>query len=207
MKNIAVFASGRGSNFQAINKQIKSGDIPAQVVCVISDKANPPVFEKAQQDNIETHYINRNQFKKEQEYSEFLLRILQKYNTDLIVLAGYLKLIPARIVREFRHAIINIHPALLPKFGGKGYYGSRVHEAVVEAGEEESGATVHFVDEIYDNGLIIKQDKVQVKADDTPHSLAERVLEVEHRIFPEVVKAFCEDRIQINKDGVQIKDD
>ena len=207
MKNIAVFASGRGSNFQAINKHIKSGDIPARVVCVISDKANPPVFDKARQDNINTHYINRKQFKKEQEYADFLLRILQKYNTDLIVLAGYLKLIPAQIVRKFRHAILNIHPALLPKFGGKGYYGSRVHEAVLKADEKESGATVHFVDEIYDNGLIIKQDKVPVKPDYTPHTLADRVLEVEHQIFPEVVKAFCEDRIQIKNNGVEIKDE
>ena len=136
-----------------------------------------------------------------------MLRILQKYNTDLIVLAGYLKLIPAQIVRKFRHAILNIHPALLPKFGGKGYYGSRVHEAVLKADEKESGATVHFVDEIYDNGLIIKQDKVPVKPDDTPHTLADRVLEVEHQIFPEVVKAFCEDRIQIKNNGVEIKDE
>mgnify|MGYP006278188621 CR=1 FL=1 len=207
MKNIAVFASGRGSNFQTILKEIQAGNIPGRIACVISDRPLPPVFMIAEQNNIPTYYINRKQFKKEEEFVDFLLNILQKHNTDLIVLAGYLKLIPSKIVRNYQKAIINIHPALLPKFGGKGYYGMNVHKAVLEAGEKKSGATVHFVDEIYDNGMIIKQEEVEVREDDTPHDLAERVLEVEHRIFPQVVKAYCEDRIKINKDGVVIEDE
>ncbi|MCF7885715.1 MAG: phosphoribosylglycinamide formyltransferase [Candidatus Marinimicrobia bacterium] len=207
MKNIAVFASGRGSNYKTIQDQIKAGNIPGQVVCVISDKPTPPVFEKAEDNDIPTYYIAGKQFKEEQQYTDFLLNILDKYDTELILLAGYLKLIPSRIVERYRHAIINIHPALLPKYGGKGYYGLKVHEAVLKAGDEKSGATVHFVDEIYDNGLIIKQEEVEVKPDDTPHDLADRVLKVEHKIFPEVVKAFCEDRISITKDGVIIKDE
>ena len=207
MKNIAVFASGRGSNFKAIHDQIEAGEIPGNVVCIISDKPTPAVFDKAEQNDIPTHYICMKQFKEETEYTDFLLNILKKYDTDLIVLAGYLKLIPSRVVNKYKHAIINIHPALLPKFGGKGYYGNKVHEAVLEAGEKESGATVHFVDEIYDNGAIIKQEKVEVKPDDTPPDLADRVLKIEHKIFPEVVKAFCEDRIKINKDGVTIEEE
>ena len=207
MKKIAVFASGRGSNFKAIHKKIKSGEIPGRVVCVISDKPNPPVFDKADEEKIPTHYINRKQFKKKKEYSNFLINILKKYKTELIVLAGYLKLIPPEVVDEYRNKIINIHPALLPKYGGRGYYGMKVHQAVIDSGDKKSGATVHIVDEIYDNGQIVKQEEVEVKPDDTPQDLADRVLQMEHKIFPQVVKAFCEDRIKINKDGVQIKNE
>jgi len=207
MKNIAVFASGRGSNFQSVHNEIKAGNIPANVVCVISDKANPPVFEKAHKDDIPTHHINRKQFDSEKEFTDKLLEVLARYETDLIILAGYLKKIPPKVVEEYRYSMLNIHPALLPKFGGKGYYGMKVHEAVIEAGEEKSGATVHFVDEKYDHGPIILQKEVDVKPDDSPQELSDRVLEVEHSILPRVVKAYCEDNIEINKEGVVLKDE
>ena len=106
-----------------------------------------------------------------------------------------MKLLPLEIVKAYHNCILNIHPALLPKFGGKGYYGNKVHEAVIASGELESGVTVHFVDEKYDNGEIIVQENVQVMHDDTPESLAKRVLKEEHRLYPKVVKAFCENRI------------
>lgn len=197
MKRIAVFASGRGSNFLAIQNEIEAGHIPARVVCVISDHARPPVFAKAHSHDIATHWVNRKQFNGRQEYADALLKLLDSYRTDLVILAGYMKLIPVPVVQRYRHRMINIHPALLPNFGGKGFYGMRVHEAVIDSGVKVSGVTVHFVDEHYDTGSIIKQEKVDVQPGDTPESLAARVLQVEHCLYPAVVKAICEDRITV----------
>ncbi|MBN2601021.1 MAG: phosphoribosylglycinamide formyltransferase, partial [Candidatus Marinimicrobia bacterium] len=123
MKKIAVFASGRGSDFFAVLEQINQGRIAGEVVCVISDHAQPPVFEIAQENHIPTHWVNRKQFSAAEDYVDFLLKLLSSYQTEMILLAGYLKLIPAPIVERYRYAIINIHPALLPNFGGKGFYG------------------------------------------------------------------------------------
>jgi len=196
LKNIAVFASGRGSNFAAILDKIQKGEIAARVVCVISDNERPPVFEIANAAGIPNFCLNRKQFATPEEYANALLNVLEKYDVDLIVLAGYLKLIPSPVVRKYPRAIVNIHPALLPNFGGKGFYGMKVHEAVIASGVKFSGVTIHFVDERYDTGSVICQEKVAVLPDDTPESLAARVLEVEHRLYPEVVKALCEDKIK-----------
>jgi len=206
VKNIAVFASGRGSNFAAILADIQKGNIPAKIKCVISDQSHPQVFEKAKQSGIATHFVNIKQFKTSADYTNFLISLLDRYQIDLVILAGYLKLIPNPLVRKYKHAMINIHPALLPNFGGKGYYGRRVHEAVIKSGVKVTGVTVHFVDEHYDTGPIIHQQKVPVKLTDTPDSLAKRVLKVEHQVFPEVVKAFCEDRIMIKDNKVFINE-
>ncbi len=197
MKKIAVFASGRGSNFAAILEQIKLGSIQGQVMCVLSDHVHPPVFNIAQEHQIPTHWVNRKQFSDAADYARFLIDLLESYSVELIILAGYLKLIPAPLVARFRNAIVNIHPALLPNFGGKGYYGLKVHEAVIRSGVKITGVTVHFVDEHYDNGQVIVQEKVAVLADDTPETLARRVLEVEHRLYPEVVRAICNEEIFI----------
>ena len=126
---------------------------------------------------------------------EFLLETCLKAEIDLICLAGFMKMLPQNIVKQYEYRILNIHPGLLPEFGGKGFYGTRVHEAVINTGKRESGATVHFVDEIYDHGPIILQKKIDVMETDTPESLAARVLKLEHELFPEVVKAFCENKI------------
>ncbi|MBO8130831.1 MAG: phosphoribosylglycinamide formyltransferase [Candidatus Marinimicrobia bacterium] len=197
LKNIAVFASGRGSNFKAILEEIKKGNIPGKVCCVISDRQNPPVFEIARSEGIPTFHLNRKNFKSGDEYVENILNLLDSFNIDLVVLAGYLKLIPSKVVEKYRNKIVNIHPALLPNFGGKGYYGMKVHEAVIESGVKITGVTVHFVDERYDNGPIILQEPVRVLPEDTPETLAHRVLEVEHKVFPKVVKAFCEDKLEV----------
>lgn len=197
MKKIAVFASGRGSDFFAVLEQVKQGKIAAEVVCVISDHARPPVFDIARENNIPTHRVNRKQFSAAVDYAEYLLKLLRSYQTDMILLAGYLKLIPAPIVEYYRNAIINIHPALLPNFGGKGFYGEKVHQAVVESGVKITGVTIHFVDEHYDQGTVIIQEKVDVIPGDTPKTLGKRVLAVEHRLLPEVVRAYCAGNIQM----------
>lgn len=197
LKNIAVLASGRGSNFQAILTKIEEQVIPARIVCVISDNPQPPVFQIATAAGIPTHWLNRKQFATPEAYADFFLDLLKHYHTDLVVLAGYLKLIPAPVVRQFAGAILNIHPALLPNFGGQGYYGLKVHEAVLAAGVRVTGVTIHFVDEHYDTGAIIHQEKVPVLTGDTPESLAARVLTVEHRIYPQIIKAWCEGQIQL----------
>lgn len=205
MKRIAVFASGRGSNFQAILDQIRKGAISAQICCVISDQPNPPVFEIARHAGIPTHWVNRKQFSDGKEYTDFLLSLLTTYQIDLIVLAGFLKLMPSPVVKRYKNAMINIHPALLPNFGGKGFYGMKVHEAVIQSGVKVTGVTVHFVDEHYDMGSVIFQEKVDVLPDDTPESLARRVLEVEHRVYPMIIKAFCEDRIVTQNGKIVVK--
>ena len=201
MKKIAVFASGRGSNFLAVLEQIKKGEIKGEIVCVISDHARPPVFNIAMENNIPTHWVNRKQFPAARDYGEFLLNLLDSYRADLVLLAGYLKLIPAPVVGHFRHAMINIHPALLPNFGGKGYYGKKVHQAVIDSGVKITGVTIHFVDEHYDRGAVIAQEKVAVNPDDTAESLAERVLKIEHRLLPKVVQAYCDDKINVLETG------
>lgn len=197
MKNIAILASGRGSNFQAILTKIEEQVIPARIVCVISDNPQPPVFQLAAAAHIPTHWLHRKQFATPEAYAAFFLNLLKSYRTDLVVLAGYLKLIPAPVVREYTGAIINIHPSLLPNFGGQGYYGMKVHEAVIAAGVKTTGVTIHFVDEHYDTGAIIYQEKVPVMDGDTPESLAARVLQVEHRVYPQIIQAWCEGRFQL----------
>ena len=202
LKKIAVFASGRGSNFSAVLEQIKLGNIAAEVACVVSDHVQPPVFDIAVDHGIPTHWVNRKQFSAAEDYAGFLIGLLESYDVDLVLLAGYLKLIPSPLVKRYRYAMINIHPALLPNFGGKGFYGAKVHEAVIESGVKITGVTVHFVDECYDRGSVILQETVEVLEDDTAESLAHRVLQVEHRVFPQVVKAFCEDKIHISNGKV-----
>lgn len=197
MKNIAVFASGTGSNFASILKEIKDSKIPAKICCVISDHPHPPVFNIAKKENIPTYWVNRKQFSTREAYANSLMSLLEDHAVSLIVLAGYLKLIPSVIVAKFRNSIMNIHPALLPNFGGKGYYGMRVHEAVIETGVKITGVTVHLVDEHYDTGPIVLQEPVQVLPDDTPETLAARVLQVEHKVYPLAVKAFCEGKLRV----------
>jgi len=206
MKNIAIFASGGGSNFQAIHQYIKQGKILGRIILVISNNSNSGAIKYAENNNISTFIINKFLYPDVAEYNRLLINELSENSIDIIVLAGYMKLLPVDIVRAYHNCILNIHPALLPKFGGKGYYGIKVHEAVILSGEKESGATVHFVDEEYDCGEIISQEKVLVMHGDTPKILAKRVLEVEHRLYPEAVKAFCEDRIIWENNKPKIKE-
>ena len=145
--NIGVFASGRGSNFQAILSAIERGTLPARITVLLSNKSDAGAFEIANAYSIPTVYLSQKQFANEALYAAAMLEALTSHNVEFIALAGYLKRVPTIVVREFRHRILNIHPALLPSFGGQGMYGHHVHEAVLAAGVKVSGATVHLVDE------------------------------------------------------------
>ena len=179
---VAVCISGRGSNMVALLDAL-AGDAPAQVVLVISDRPGAGGLARATEHGISTAVL-----RDPADPAEWL-GLLTAHDVDLVVLAGFLKLVPAGVVARYRGRIVNIHPALLPAFGGPGMYGARVHRAVLESGASESGATVHLVDEAYDRGAILAQERVPVRAGDTPERLAERVLEAEHRLLPAVVLA------------------
>jgi len=179
---IAVCASGGGSNLQALLDRLGPDD-SAAVVLVLSDRADARALERARAAGVVAEV-----FDQPGDAREWLDR-LGRREVDLVVLAGYLKLVPAPVVAAYVGRIINIHPALLPKFGGRGMYGRRVHEAVLASGDAESGATVHLVDEEFDHGRVLAQVRVSVEPDDTPDSLARRVLEREHCLLPAVVLA------------------
>jgi len=181
---LAVLASGRGSNLQAIIDHFDNlaRERVANVVLVASNRADSPSLLRAATASIDTASFNPNDDGSE------LLALLQKFRIDLVVLAGYLKRIPPMVIGEYTGRIINIHPALLPAFGGEGMYGARVHEAVIASGATETGVTVHLVDDEYDRGPILAQWRVRVDKSDTAESLAARVLNVEHVVYPRVVE-------------------
>jgi phosphoribosylglycinamide formyltransferase 1 len=181
---LAVFASGGGSNLQAlIDRFNRSADPPLRVVLVISDRPDAGALERARRAGIEAMHIQVSGRPPNLTTRE-MLAALEYADVDLIALAGYLRLVPSAIIKRYPERIVNIHPALLPRFGGKGMYGLNVQRAVLEAGVPESGATVHYVTEQYDEGRIIAQARVPVLQDDTPESLAERVLKAEHELYP-----------------------
>lgn len=196
--NIAVFVSGRGSNLRAIiESKILAGLV--EVVLVVSDKSDCGAFKIAEQFNTGTAVVG----KKGISFSE-LTKILDEKKTGLIVLAGFLKLIPAEFVNHFENRIINIHPALLPSYGGKGMYGHHVHEAVFKSGDKISGPTVHFVNSEYDRGAIISQKFVDISKAKSAEEIASLVLQAEHILLPEVVGLFAQNRIKIENGKVKI---
>ena len=192
---IAVFASGRGSNFEALQRAILAEKFPAQIVVVISNNSQAGALTLARSFNIPAFHISQRQFPTVEAFNKKITETLRTYNVNFIVLAGYMKKIDAELIQMYRGCIINIHPALLPKFGGEGMFGIRVHEAVIRAKEKISGATVHIVDEEYDRGKIVLQDVVDVAENDTPETLAAKVLNIEHQILPAAVKIFAEGKI------------
>jgi phosphoribosylglycinamide formyltransferase-1 len=202
--NIGVFASGRGSNFQAILNAIQQDFLPARVTLVVSNKGDAGALEIARMHSLPAVHLSLKQFPDEALFASAMLQALTKHNVQIIALAGYLKKIPSIVVRQYRNRILNIHPALLPSFGGAGMYGHHVHEAVIASGAKLSGATVHLVDEEYDRGLIVLQKAVQVEERDTPEMLAAKVLRIEHEIYPLALKAFAEQRVTINERSVWI---
>ncbi len=191
MKRIAVFASVGGSDMQSVIDACEAGQIDGQVVAVVVNKDNIGALDRAAKHNIESRIFKVQDYADAQDRDRAIIDYLVDKNIDLVVLAGYLAIVTPALVDQFRGRIINIHPSLIPKFCGKGMYGLRVHTAVIEAGESESGATVHFVDEGADTGQIIRQVKVPVLAGDTPESLQARVLEQEHILLPSVVAELC----------------
>lgn len=193
MKKLAVLVSGGGSNLQSIIDETKNGILKdvAEVVIVISNNPSAYGLERAKKENIKSVALDYKNMDKN-DYDKQLYNLIKESGADLVCLAGYLKKVPDTIVKEYKSRILNIHPALLPKFGGKGMYGHFVHEAVVKAKEKKSGPTVHYVDENYDTGSIILQKEVPVYETDTPEDVAKRVLVQEHIIFPQAIKKVIE---------------
>ena len=197
---IAVFVSGRGSNLKAILNYPDLKNL-VEVVAVISDKLDCKAFEIAKEYGINFFSVGDGADKIKQIE---LTPLLKKLEVDLIVLAGYLKLIPLDLIENFDKRIINIHPALLPSFGGKGMYGMNVHRAVFNSSAKVSGASVHFVDKTYDTGKIIAQRCVDISDVKSPEEIAERILKIEHQLLPEVVKAFAEDNVKFETERIII---
>ncbi len=198
-----ALVSGGGSNLAAITERIDGGDISGDVVAVISSNAEAYALTRARARGIPAYVCARKDYESGEARDREILRIVQKHNADYILLAGYLGIISPFLIDAYPYKIVNIHPALLPKFGGKGFFGIHVHEAVIAAGEKESGATVHFVDSGTDTGLIIAQRSLKVEDGDTPQTLQHRILEnIEHKLFPDVVRALCNDEIKVENGKV-----
>jgi len=182
-KHIAIFASGSGTNAEKIMAYYNDHEY-IDVTIVLSNKPNAGVLKRAEKFDVFTRVFDREVFYNTREIPD----LLRHYDISLIVLAGFLWLVPVDLIHAFPGRIINIHPALLPKYGGKGMYGLHVHRAVIDNGEIESGITIHFVNEVYDEGMTIKQVKCEVRPDDTPESLASRIHVLEHRHYPVVIE-------------------
>lgn len=187
MKKIAVFVSGSGTDLQSIIDAVNNGKLKVIIELVVASKPEIFAIKRAENAGIDVKVYAKSEYIDVETMYEEMIKELQKRKIDYIVLAGYLTILTKNIIVAFKNRIINIHPALLPKFGGKGYYGMKVHEAVIAAKETKSGATVHFVDEGTDTGKIIAQAEVDVYQGDTAESLQKRVLELEHKLLPETL--------------------
>lgn len=194
-----VGTKGRGSNLMAIHHAMQAGKLPGQIVAVIGTRRDAPALERAQQAGIPTQVVAPGE-----DYEARLLEGLQSAEADTIALAGYLRKLPESVVARFHGRIINVHPALLPSFGGKGMYGHHVHEAVLAHGCKVSGCTVHFVDSEYDTGPIIVQRAIAVQDDDTAETLAQRILPVEHDAYIEALRLLAESRLTLDGRRVRI---
>jgi phosphoribosylglycinamide formyltransferase-1 len=186
--NIGFLASHGGSNMQAIIEACKSGKLQATPAVVISNNSNSGAIARAKTEGVPYYYLSGKTHPGPGDLDDAILDAFLRHSVDVVVLAGYMKKLGPKLLSRFRGRIVNIHPALLPKFGGEGMYGIHVHEAVIAAGEKESGITIHFVDEQYDTGKILAQTRVPVKPDDTPETLAARVLEQEHILYAETLQ-------------------
>lgn len=208
MKNIAVLVSGGGTNLQALIDAQNDGTIKSgKITCVISSNPDAYALERARNNNIDTAVIRRKDFETFEEYDLALTELLKSKGADLVVLAGFMTILGHQVISEFENRMINIHPALIPSFCGEGYYGLKVHKAVLKKGVKLSGATTHFVTEECDAGPIIMQRAVEVKNDDTPETLQRRIMEnVEWKILPLSVELFCSDKITVKDNKTYIID-
>ena len=194
MIRVGVLVSGGGTNLQAIIDAVKNKTITnASLEVVISNKKDAYALTRAKENNIAAECVCVKDYETREEFNKALIEKIDSYNLDLIVLAGFLVVLPPELIAKYRNKIINVHPSLIPSFCGNGFYGLHVHEKALERGVKVTGATVHFVDEGVDTGKIILQKSVKVEEGDTPETLAARVLEVEHEILPLAVKMFCND--------------
>ncbi|RYR04250.1 hypothetical protein Ahy_B06g083887 isoform B [Arachis hypogaea] len=222
-KKLAVFVSGGGSNFKSIHEASLKGSLHGDVLVLVTNKHDCGGAEYARNNGISVVLFPKvkdgsdglspselvDTLRSQASFASFVdityhMKKLESFQVDFILLAGFLKLIPVELIRAYEKSILNIHPSLLPAFGGKGYYGLKVHKAVIASGVRYSGPTIHFVDEHYDTGRILAQRAVPVLANDTAEELASRVLKEEHRLYVEVVKALCEERIVWREDGVPL---
>jgi phosphoribosylglycinamide formyltransferase-1 len=197
MVRCAVFASGSGSNFQALIDRKNSGDLHVEFALLISNNSKAFACERARNNTIPAIHLSEKQYDSPVAYSDRLMGLLDEYKVDLIVLAGYMKKLPEILVQKYRMKILNIHPGLLPAFGGKGMYGKYVHQAVIDYGAKVSGVTVHFVDEEYDQGPVILQQTLQVLDTDDADSLAARVLKLEHAHFWRALEAVASGKVRV----------
>ena len=205
MKNIAVLVSGGGTNLQALIDAEKRGEIKnGRITCVIASKADAYALERARQNGIKTRVLVRKDYADVASYTKAMTEALLEEKADLVVYAGFMTILDEQIVRAFPNKMMNVHPALIPSFCGKGFYGLHVHEEALKKGVKLTGATVHFVTEVCDGGPIILQKAVEVKNGDTPEILQRRVMEqAEWKILPQAVSLFCENRIKVI-DGVTV---
>ncbi len=207
MLNIVVLVSGGGTNLQAIMDKIADGTVTnTRIAAVISNNANAYALERAEKAGIPAECISPKQFENRELFNEALLAGVKKYNPDLVVLAGFLVIIPPMLISEYRNRLINIHPSLIPSFCGTGYYGLKVHEAVLARGNKVTGATVHFVDEGTDTGPILLQKAVYVQQGDTAEILQKRVMvEAEWEILPQAINAIANNHVVIEDGKAWIK--
>ncbi len=205
MLKIAVLVSGGGTNLQALIDAQARGELHnGQIACVISSRPDAYALERAEKAGIPREVLVRREFPTQDDYDSALLALLARYDAGLVVLAGFMTIISARVTDAYRERILNIHPALIPSFCGPGYYGLRVHEAALARGVKVTGATVHFVNEVCDGGPIVLQKAVEVREDDTPETLQRRVMEeAEWKILPRAVSLFCEGRLEV--DGLRVR--
>jgi len=200
---LLVMASGNGTDFQSIIDGIKSGYINAEIAALISDKEGAYALKRAADNNIPSICIPKKKLKGS--FYQQLTKAVDEINPDGIVLAGFITILNEEIVNKYQNKIINIHPSLIPSFCGKGYYGINVHKAVIEYGVKYTGCTVHFVDAGADTGPIILQEVVKVEDDDTPETISDKVLKLEHKLLPYAVKLFVEGRLKVVGRKVYIK--
>ncbi len=206
MMNIAVFVSGGGTNLQALIDAESRGEIKnGKITFVLASNSNAYAIERAKKAGIETAVVSRKDYSSKEEYDKAILSVIKNKNIDLIVLAGFLSILGEELVSKYRNRIINIHPSLIPLFCGDGFYGKKVHTAVLESGVKVTGATAHFVNEITDGGAIILQKAVPVEQGDNEDILQYRVMrQAEWEILPKAVSLFCQGRIKINGNKTEI---
>lgn len=202
---VLLSGRGRGTNLQAILAACAEGRIPARVAVVVSISEGAPALDRARDAGVPARFVDPDRFPSSAALDLELIRVMEEHGADLVALAGYMRLLGPEFLARYPSRIMNTHAALLPCFGGRGYYGRRVHEAVLESGARFSGATIHFVDEEYDHGPIILQDVVPVLDDDSAETLAARVLDQEHRLYVEAIRLFAEGRLTVCGRRVRIR--
>lgn len=184
---LGFLGSHSGSNMQAIIDNCKSGEVNAIPAVVISNNSDAYILERGRLEGLNTYHISNKKYTNQDDLDTAIIDAFEQNGVNLVILAGYMRKIGTKLLMHYKNRVLNIHPALLPKYGGEGMYGMNVHKAVIEAYEKESGATIHLVNEIYDSGRILLQGKVEVLENDSPESLQARVLEIEHKIYSEAI--------------------